>query len=216
MNGPMQNSIDEIVRQGADDAANWRAARTKNFLTVSEQLAYRSGYDSVAGNRADKRILSHADTAGLAYPHQRSGSQSNAEAGRALEQVAKSFFASQGIDLQIGHTLLLGHGARKKGRAFDLGCDRQKVLVECKSLKWRHGGNVPSAKISVLNEAMFYFHLAPEEYRKILFMLHHKCDRRGVTLAEYYLATYGHLIPSNVEFFEYDEEKRAVKALNRA
>jgi hypothetical protein len=61
---------------------------------------------------------------------------------------------------------------------------------------------MPSAKMTVWNEAMYYFHLAPNIYRKILFVLKH--SRRDISLASYYLKTYGHLIPTGVEVWEYD------------
>ncbi len=60
---------------------------------------------------------------------------------------------------------------------------------------------MPSAKLTVWNEAMYYFHIAPREYRKIFFVLKHM--RREVSLATYYLANYYHLIPDDVEFWEY-------------
>jgi len=60
--------------------------------------------------------------------------------------------------------------------------------------------------MTVWNEAMYYFHAAPRDYRKILFVLHH-CNGQGKSLASYYLDTYEHLIPSDVELWEYDEKK---------
>ncbi|WP_201087274.1 hypothetical protein [Serratia plymuthica] len=54
----------------------------------------------------------------------------------------------------------------KKSHRFDLGCAEQKILVECKSHRWTIGNNIPSAKLTVWNEAMFYFYSAPAEYRK--------------------------------------------------
>lgn len=56
------------------------------------------------------------------------------------------------------------------------------------------------------NEAMLYFLLAPKEYRKIFFTLHDKRNGIGETLVSYYKRTYSHLIPENVEFFEYDQK----------
>jgi hypothetical protein len=35
------------------------------------------------------------------------------------------------------------------------------------------GGNMTSAKMTVWNEAMYYFHVAPSSYRKIFFILKH-------------------------------------------
>ena len=49
---------------------------------------------------------------------------------------------------------------------------------------------MPSAKMTVWNEAMYYFHVAPAIYRKIFFVLKH--SRREQSLASYYLKTHGH------------------------
>ena len=95
--------------------------------------------------------------------------------------------------------------AKKKERKFDLGSNDPRVLVECKSHKWTGGGNVPSAKITVWNEAMYYFLLAPPGFRKVLFVLRDFSERRGESLAEYYVRHHSHLIPDDVEIWEYDE-----------
>jgi hypothetical protein len=57
------------------------------------------------------------------------------------------------------------------------------------------------------NEAMYYFHATPGEFRKILFVLGDYSQRRNETLAQYYIRTYFHLIPRNVEIWEFDENK---------
>jgi hypothetical protein len=87
---------------------------------------------------------------------------------------------------------------------FDLGSENPPVLVECKSHTWTQGGNMPSAKMTVWNEAMYYFHVAPAIYRKIFFVLKH--SRREQSLASYYLKTHGHLVPEGVELWEFDLE----------
>lgn len=52
---------------------------------------------------------------------------------------------------------------------------------------------------------MYYFLAAPDEFRKIMFVLRDCSSKRGETLAEYYLRTHSHLIPNDVEFWEYDD-----------
>ena len=79
------------------------------------------------------------------------------------------------------------------------------MLVECKSHTWTAGGNVPSAKMTVWNEAMYFFHLAPKRYKKALFVLRDFDAKRRESLAEYYVRNYGHLIPNDVKILEYDE-----------
>lgn len=142
---------------------------------------------------------------------QRIGAISNTQAGSDFEEVARAFFAAQGISLIRNFQAPVGAGEKKKNRNFDLGSSAPPILVECKSHKWTQGGNVPSAKITVWNEAMYYFHLAPAEYRKIFFVLKH--NRRDVSLASYYLANYGHLIPPDVEIWEYDDANLVGKRL---
>lgn len=140
-------------------------------------------------------------------PFQRIGSKSNTQVGIDFELAAKQFFAKQGVSLQLKHTVEVGVGAAKKRHAFDLGCASAKWLVECKSHRWTSGHNVPSAKMTTWNEAMYYFHGAPLEYRKILFVLRDLRKGTGESLATYYIRTYAHLIPGGVEIWEYDENE---------
>ena len=95
-------------------------------------------------------------------------------------------------------------GAVLKHHAFDLGSERPKVIVECKSHTWTSGGNVPSAKMKNWAEAMFYFHMAPPDYRKIFFVERRVRPGRSESLLSYFLRTKAHMIPSDVEFWELD------------
>ncbi len=90
----------------------------------------------------------------------------------------------------------------KKDHRFDLGSDDPPILVECKSYTWTSGGNSPSAKIRSLNEAMLHFLVAPEHYRKVLFVLKHM--KGELSLATHYVRTQGHLIGPGVEVWEFD------------
>lgn len=137
-------------------------------------------------------------------PNQRIGSVSNSHVGADFERIAMEFFAKQQILLTYDFAVELGI-SRKKIHCFDLGASSPKVIVECKSHRWTAGANVPSAKMTVWNEAMYYFHLAPQEFRKILFVLHHRRNNEGESLMSYYKRTYYHMIPNEVEFLEWDE-----------
>lgn len=134
---------------------------------------------------------------------QRAGAVSNAHAGNDFEGSAQIFFAKMGLILTRNFTVPIGASDQKKTKRFDLGSSEPPILVECKSHTWTQGGNSPSAKMTVWNEAMYYFHLAPKEFRKIFFILKH--SRREVTLASHYLTNYGHMVPAEVEFWEYDD-----------
>ena len=139
-------------------------------------------------------------------PFQRVGSTSNAQVGKDFELAAQNFFSLAGIELERGIEVDIGIGQNnKKKHDFDLGCNTKKILVECKSHCWTAGHNIPSAKLTAWNEAMYYFYAAPRDYRKILFVLRDLRQGTGESLAKYYLRTYNHLIPDDVEIWEYDE-----------
>lgn len=136
---------------------------------------------------------------------QRVGSVSNAHVGRDFESVAQEYFRQTGVVLNRSFPVQLGAASEKGRRLFDLGSESPPVLVECKSHRWTAGGNVPSAKVTVWNEAMYYFFLAPQEFRKVLFVLRDLNEKRQESLARYYVRNYRHLIPRGVEILEYDE-----------
>ena len=144
---------------------------------------------------------------------QRTGSKSNAHTGRAFEIAAQEFFATKGLILKRNISLPVGVESLTKEHSFDLGCSNPKVIIECKSHRWTSGKNVPSAKLTIWNEAMYYFLLAPKGYRTILFVLRDYSQKRQETLAEYYIRTYRHLIPNSVELWEYNEDKRSASRL---
>jgi hypothetical protein len=136
-------------------------------------------------------------------PFQRKGSESNAHVGREFESWAQAFFATQDIALTPAIAIEIGING-KKAHKFDLGNPHERVLVECKAHTWTESGNVPVAKMTTWNEAMFFFHAAPSEYRKILFVLRDVSSKKKETLAEYYVRTNPNLIPDKVEVWEYD------------
>ena len=138
-------------------------------------------------------------------PFQRKGADSNTQVGREFEGKALAFFKTKGLQLTPGFSIEIGVNEFKE-HAFDLGDGESKVLIECKAHRWTEGGNVPSAKIISWHQAMYFFHVAPIGYRKVIFVLKDVSQKRNETLAEYYLRTNFHLIPTDVEFWEFDEE----------
>jgi len=144
---------------------------------------------------------------------QREGAVSNTHVGRNFELLAKGFFSARGLPLERGVSFPVGISKKKKSHAFDLGSKKRKVIVECKSHRWTKSGYVPSAKMTVWNEAMYYFRAAPGDLRKILFVLRDFSIKRGETLAQYYIRIYEHLIPTGTEIWEYDAKTRKAKQL---
>ena len=136
-------------------------------------------------------------------PFQRKGSESNAHVGREFESWVKAYLETQGLVLAPDFIVDIGINS-KKAHKFDLGSNSEKVIVECKAHTWTEGNNVPSAKMTTWDQAMYYFHAAPSDFRKMLFVLYDLSKKRKETLAEYYVRTNPHLIPDRVEVWEYD------------
>ena len=145
---------------------------------------------------------------------QRVGSPSNAHVGRSFEAAAAAALRRAGVVVSAPLSLDIGVGNIKKAHKFDLGSASPPVVVECKSHRWTAGDNVPSAKMTVWNEAMYYFAITPPEYRRILFVLRDYSSVRSSTLAQYYLRTYAHLIPHGVEVWELDQTNKSVSILH--
>ena len=145
-------------------------------------------------------------------PFQRKGAKSNTHVGKEFEKTAKSFFSTQGLLLQKDISINIGING-KKPHNFDLGNLNEKILVECKSHTWTESGNVPSAKMTTWDQAMYLFYAAPTGYRKIFFVLKDYSLKRQETLAEYYIRTTSHLIPNDVEIWEFDEKVKMAKRL---
>ena len=145
-------------------------------------------------------------------PSQRKGAESNTQVGRDFEAKAQVFFAQQGLHLTSGMAVEIGINGRKSHN-FDLGDEQKKVIVECKAHTWTEGGNVPSAKMTTWNQAMFFFHASPSGYRKILFVLRDFSQKRNETLGEYYIRTNPHLILNDVEVWEYGEKQGTGKKI---
>ncbi|WP_222128610.1 hypothetical protein [Paenibacillus xylanexedens] len=146
---------------------------------------------------------------------QRIGVLSNSHAGSSFEQLAEKYFLSKNFNINAKYSFALGFQT-KKVHVFDFGGKDDKgndVIIECKSHKWTSGNNVPSAKMTVWNEAMLYFSLVPERTRKILFVLRDYSIKRNETLAEYYKRLNGHLIPHQVEILECDLINNKVKLI---
>lgn len=144
---------------------------------------------------------------------QRRGAKNNSDVGRIFEVKARQYFTQIGIELTPDYSVDIGF-TNPKPHKFDLGSMHSEIIVECKSHKWTAGGNPPSAKLTVWDQAMFFFHLAPSKYRKILFVLRDYSQKHRETLGNYYLRNRRHLIPSDVEIWEFDEKSNEAEKIS--
>lgn len=131
----------------------------------------------------------------------------NPTTGARFEKAVAAFLRAEGIPVDADYSVPIGiDGELQKAHNFGFGCAEPPTIVECKAHTWTAGANAPSAKMSVWNEAMYYFHLAPEHYRKVLFVLKSLNSRTDESLLLYYVRTYSHSIPRDVEIWEFDLE----------
>ena len=87
---------------------------------------------------------------------------------------------------------------------FDVVSEDGKIIVECKCYTWTQGGNVPSAKLSTLDEAVLYMRSISFEAKKIIAIKLAYNSKGTTTLAEYFCDKKGHLL-EDVEIWEVDE-----------
>ncbi|WP_176695102.1 MULTISPECIES: hypothetical protein [Paracoccus] len=113
---------------------------------------------------------------------------------------------SQDRGPELNHKVPCGLGNLLKNHAFDLGSDDPPVIVECKCQTWTVSGGIPSAKMKNWAEAMFYFHMAPPQYRKIFFVERSLRLGRDESLLAYFRRTQAHMIPADVELWELDRD----------
>lgn len=137
----------------------------------------------------------------------------NPKKGAMFEVAIAEFLTAQQRLVQKNFVVEISANNLKWPHVFGLGSDSPKVIVECKCHTWTEGGNAPSAKMAVWNEAMYYFSLVPAEFRKLFFVRHSRRGSQGETLLDYYLRRFAHLIPHDVELWEFDLETKT--ATNR-
>ena len=107
------------------------------------------------------------------------------------------------FDLEVA--IPIGHPS--KNHKFDYVSDDKKIVVEFKCCTWTDTGNVPSAKMMGMNEALFYMGYLPEDTTKVLCIKKVVHPKKQETLAEYYVRIDGHLL-WDVKVFEVDEQGR--------
>ena len=144
---------------------------------------------------------------------QREGSVSNTQVGIDFEDLAFSHFSKEIPDLQKEFRIDIGF-KEKKSHKFDLGSSLYSVIIECKSHTWTASGNMPSAKLTTWDQTMLYFSLAPENYRKIMFVKKDIRPKSGESLCNYYMRTHANMIPGGIEFWEADEDADKIRRVD--
>lgn len=114
----------------------------------------------------------------------RKGRDFEEQVRQCLSRLYKASFHEQSVNI----------GTPAKAHKFDLVSDNKDIIVECKNFSWTETGNIPSAKMGFLNQAVLFLSHAPKEATKIIVMRKDSHSKRKETLAEYYVRTYNHLL----------------------
>jgi len=103
-------------------------------------------------------------------------------------------------------------GNPPKEHKFDLVSDDLQYVGESKNYSWTEGGNVPSAKIGFINEAVFYLQHLPKEKKRFVVLRRDVDAKHTESLAEYYYRTNKHLL-NGVFLIEIDVETDTIQEL---
>jgi hypothetical protein len=124
---------------------------------------------------------------------ERAAVESNAGRGRAFqEKVARALEERYGEPFR--YEIPRPIGTPPKPHKFDLVARSGRIVAECKAFAWTKTGNVPSAKITTLREAVAFLAQLPEEVTKILALARAVHERRTETLGEYFVRLNSNLL----------------------
>ena len=111
---------------------------------------------------------------------------SNFQQGRDFQELVGAALArevGEAFDLEVD----LPIGTPPKPHRFDLASRSRRIVCECKAYTWTESGNVPSAKITHLREAVTYLTQLPEQTTRILAVKHAAHATKSETLGEYFV-----------------------------
>lgn len=138
-------------------------------------------------------------------------SNSNKKKGDGFRDLAMPFLEKE-LNTILKPEVEISIGDPQIEHAFDLANENKSIVIECKNYTWTKAGNVPSAKVSTINEAVLYFSFLDANVRKILCLKKSVHPKRQETLAVYYVRTYGHLL-RGITVYEIDEDDKKLKKL---
>ncbi len=131
----------------------------------------------------------------------------NPRIGKRFEGLVRNWAEEQFNCLFVPESPVL-IGDPPKPHKFDLVSADGRVAVECKCYTWTDSGNVPSAKIATLDEAVLYMRSIKYPAQKIIAMRYARHDKKQITLAEYFCERKGHLL-ADISVWEIDDAGNA-------
>ena len=135
----------------------------------------------------------------------------NTGKGKSFQTIAAEVLGQHfRVGFQTEHPIPVGNPP--KNHKFDLVSDDSNYIGECKNYSWTEGGNVPSAKMGFINEAVFYLqHILSDKFRFVV-LRRDVGNNRIESLADYYYRTNNHLL-NGVFVIEIDVLTKSVRIL---
>ena len=103
-------------------------------------------------------------------------------------------------------------GDPPKLHKFDLASSDGKYVGEAKNYSWTETGNMPSAKMAFVNQAVLFLSYLPASKIRFIVMRRDIRQATNEALVDYYYRTYQHLL-KNILLVEIDTMSRNVRIL---
>ncbi len=132
---------------------------------------------------------------------------------RFQEKAAELLSERFQVEFRLDYPIAIGNPP--KDHRFDLVSSDRRHVGECKNYSWTKTGNVPSAKMGAVNEAVFYLSFLPKDTIRFVVMRKSVHPTRDETLADYYYRTYRHLL-QGVLVLEIDLENDTIRKIEDA
>ena len=133
----------------------------------------------------------------------------NLRRGREFQELGASVLSdywSVPLDLEVPIPI----GNPPKQHKFDMASRDKRIVGEAKCFTWTEAGNIPSAKMGFVNQAVFYLSHLPANTTRFVVMPRDIRPRTGEALADYYYRTYHHLL-AGAQIIELDAATRGVR-----
>ena len=135
----------------------------------------------------------------------------NLRRGREFQELAaRELSRAWNTDLELEVPFLIGNPP--KSHKFDMASRDRRFVGEAKNFTWTETGNMPSAKIGFVNQAVFYLSFLPSDLKRFVVMPRDIRHGKGEALADYYYRTYRHLL-NGVFIVEVDPSTHTVRVL---
>ncbi|MFW6118832.1 MAG: hypothetical protein ACOC7S_00700 [Planctomycetota bacterium] len=108
------------------------------------------------------------------------------------ERAASALAEHYGVSFLCDEPVSIGSLAKE--HRFDFVSVDRTHVGDCMNYSWTKSGNVPSAKMGFVNQAVFFLSFLPESVNRFVVLRRDYSRERGESLAHYYHRTYKHLL----------------------